>query len=225
MRGGEAACSDHGRADWLTAFVGSSLRREPRRAAAPAFRRRTARRATRTRASSRRIGSGVRATITARATQRRGRPRGRLDRRRRPGPGANGETMWLQTGVAAMPGTPLMVYAEVARTRAHASFVPLHEDVAVGESHRLAVLEMNSRPGFWRVWLDGRPVTDPVPLPGSHRRWEPLATAESWNAGAPRATASASASSGSAWPGRSAARGSPSCPATRSATADTRCGS
>ena len=39
-----------------------------------------------------------------------------------------------------------------------------------------------------------------------------------------RATASASGSSGSAWPGRSAARGSRSCPGTRSATADTRCG-
>ena len=76
-----------------------------------------------------------------------------------------------------------MVYAEVTRPGRDASFLPLHEDVAVGESHRLAVLEMNGRPGVWRVWLDGRPVTDPIPLPGSHRRWEPLATAESWNGG------------------------------------------
>jgi len=36
---------------------------------------------------------------------------------------------------------------------------------------------------LWRVWLDGRPVTDPIVLPGSHHRWEPLATAESWNGG------------------------------------------
>jgi hypothetical protein len=55
--------------------------------------------------------------------------------------------------------------------------------VKVGEKHRLAVLEMYGRPGVWRVWLDDRPVTDPIVLPGSHKRWQPIATAESWNGG------------------------------------------
>ena len=130
------------------------------------------------------VGSGVRATITAlrQPSVSAGHAAGWIGVGG-PGAGPNGETMWLQTGVAALPGTPLMVYAEITRPGGAPSFVPLRENVAVGESHRLAVLEMNGRPGVWRVWLDGRAVTDPIVLPGSHRRWEPLATAESWNGG------------------------------------------
>jgi len=133
---------------------------------------------------SKRVGSGVRATITAlrEPSVAAGHAAGWIGVGG-PGAGPNGETMWLQTGVAAMPGTPLMVYAEITRPGQDPAFVPLREDVAVGESHRLAVLEMSRRPGVWRVWLDGQPVTDPIVLPGSHRRWEPLATAESWNGG------------------------------------------
>ena len=97
--------------------------------------------------------------------------------------GANGETMWLQTGVAALPNTPTMVYAEITRAGGEPVFLPLVQNVQVGERHRLAVLEMNRRPGVWRVWVDGRPATDPVVLPGSHRIWKPIATAESWNGG------------------------------------------
>jgi hypothetical protein len=133
---------------------------------------------------SKRVGSGVRATITAlrEPSVAAGHAAGWIGVGG-PGAGPNGETMWLQTGIAAMPGTPLMVYAEITRPGRQPMFVPLHQDVAVGESHRLAVLEMSRRPGVWRVWLDGQPVTDPMVLPGSHGRWEPLATAESWNGG------------------------------------------
>ena len=35
------------------------------------------------------------------------------------------------------------------------------------EPHKLAVLEMSGRPGWWRVWVDGQAVTDPVRLRGS----------------------------------------------------------
>jgi hypothetical protein len=97
--------------------------------------------------------------------------------------GPNGETMWLQTGFAALPRTPLMVYAEITRAGRDPVFLPLREDVKLGEKHQLAILEMNRRPGVWRVWLDGRPVTDPIVLPGSHKRWQPMATGESWNGG------------------------------------------
>jgi hypothetical protein len=131
-----------------------------------------------------RVSSGVRATITALRQPNvvAGHAAGWIGVGG-PGAGPKGEAMWLQTGVAALPGTPLMVYAEITRPGRDPAFVPLREDVAVGESHRLAVLEMSGRPGVWRVWLDGRPVTEPVLLPGSHGRWEPLATAESWNGG------------------------------------------
>lgn len=133
---------------------------------------------------SKRVGSGVRATITAfrQPSVAAGHAAGWIGVGG-PGAGPNGETMWLQTGVAALPGTPLMVYTEITRAGHAPAFVPLRQDVAVGESHRVAILEMNRRPGVWRVWLDGQPVTDPIVLPGSHHRWEPLATAESWNGG------------------------------------------
>ena len=55
----------------------------------------------------------------------------------------------------------------------------------MGESHKVAVLEMSQRPNWWRVWLDGQPVTEPVLLENSSKRWRPIATAESWNGGRP----------------------------------------
>ena len=100
-----------------------------------------------------------------------------------PGQGPNGETMWLQTGITSLPQTPTMIYAEITRPGRDPVFLPLLENVKLGERHRLAVLEMNRRPGVWRIWLDGKPVTDPIVLPGSHKRWEPIVTGESWNGG------------------------------------------
>jgi hypothetical protein len=47
----------------------------------------------------------------------------------------------------------------------------------------VAVLEMAFRPDWWRVWVDGAPISEPVHLPGSHGTWTPMATAESWNGG------------------------------------------
>jgi len=100
-----------------------------------------------------------------------------------PGQGANGQTLWLQVGVASIPDTPTMVYAEITRGGQDPVFVPLVQDVQVGESHRVAVLEMAGRPNWWRVWLDGKPATDPVLLENSTNRWRPIATGESWNGG------------------------------------------
>ena len=67
------------------------------------------------------------------------------------GAGRSGETMWLQVGVAALPNTPTMIYAEITRAGRDPVFLPLVQSVQVGQSHRLAVLEMNRRPGVWRV--------------------------------------------------------------------------
>ena len=100
-----------------------------------------------------------------------------------PGQGANGQTLWLQVGVASMPETPTMVYAEITRGGQEPVFVPLLQNVQVGETHKVAVLEMSGRPNWWRVWLDGSAVTDPVLLENSANRWRPIATAESWNGG------------------------------------------
>ena len=100
-----------------------------------------------------------------------------------PGQGAHGETLWLQVGVTSIPNTPTMLYAEITRTGQDPVFLPLIKGVAVGESHRVAVLEMANRPNWWRVWLDGAPATDPVLLENSTNRWRPIATAETWNGG------------------------------------------
>jgi hypothetical protein len=100
-----------------------------------------------------------------------------------PGAGPNGEDEWLQVGVVSLPKLEPMLYAEIARPGAAPKFVPLQEAVPIGATHSLAVLEMSRRPGFWRVWVDGMPVTKLVRLPGSSGRWQPIATAESWNGG------------------------------------------
>ena len=100
-----------------------------------------------------------------------------------PGQGANGEDAWIQAGIAAMEGMDPMIYAEITRGNRAPEFIPVEEGVAFGRPHKLAVLEMAGRPGWWRVWVDGQAVTDPVRMRDSSGRWAPIATAESWNAG------------------------------------------
>ncbi len=102
-----------------------------------------------------------------------------------PGQGAGGETLWLQVGIASIPDTPTMVYAEITRGGQDPVFVPLLQGVAVGESHKVAVLEMSGKANWWRVWLDGKAVTEPILLANSTNRWRPIATAESWNGNRP----------------------------------------
>jgi hypothetical protein len=100
-----------------------------------------------------------------------------------PHQGPNGTDEWLQVGLASFPGSPRNLYYEVTRPGAHASFSMLEENVARGDVRRVAVLEIGGRPNWWRVWVDGRPASQPIHLPGSTRRWQPIATAEAWDAG------------------------------------------
>jgi hypothetical protein len=102
-----------------------------------------------------------------------------------PGQGANGGDAWIQAGVATVPGMGTMLYAEVTREGHSPQFFALENGVEVGRSHKIAVLEMAGRRGWWRVWVDGRPATGAVHLRGSSGRWSPIATAESWNGGQP----------------------------------------
>ena len=132
-----------------------------------------------------------------------------------PGQGANGEDAWIQAGIASLPGMDPMIYAEITRAGRAPQFVPIEEGVAAGRSHNLAVLEMADRPGWWRVWVDGRAVTDPsacaAPRGAGHRSRPP-------RAGTPErrpATRSRSGSSASRSRTEAAARGVRSCPAHR----------
>lgn len=100
-----------------------------------------------------------------------------------PASGPNGEDQWLQAGIASLPRTAPLLYVEITRAGAEPVFRALRFDVEPGERHEIAVLELAGRPGWWRVWVDGVPVTKPISLPGSSKRWKPIATAESWDGG------------------------------------------
>lgn len=100
------------------------------------------------------------------------------------GLGPGGTTEWIQAGLMAGNGEATNhLYYEV--TRPHQSFnqYTLKEAVATGEEHNIAVLEMAMHPGWWRIWLDGKPATKGIFLPASHGTWFPQVTAESWNGG------------------------------------------
>ena len=106
-----------------------------------------------------------------------------------PGQGANGGDAWIQAGIASMSGMGVFLYAEITREGRDPEFILVEEGVPVGRRHRIAVLEMSGRPGWWRIWMDGKAVTEPVRMRGSSGRWAPIATAESWNAGTPACNA------------------------------------
>ncbi len=99
------------------------------------------------------------------------------------GMGRNGADEWLQAGLAAEPTTGSVLYYEVARAHAAPQYVEVRKGIAIGESHQIAVIEVAGRPNWWRVWVDSAAVTRPILLPGSHGRWAPVATSESWNGG------------------------------------------
>jgi len=100
-----------------------------------------------------------------------------------PGQGANGQDAWIQAGIGSVPGVQPFLYTEITRGGRYPKLDIVEEAVPVGQSRGLAVLEMSGRPGWWRVWVDGHPVTAPVRVRGSSGRWAPIATAESWNGG------------------------------------------
>ena len=100
------------------------------------------------------------------------------------GLGPGGTDAWLQVGLAATPSAGTTLYYEAKNPGRQARFVPIGRGILVGERHRVGVIEMSSRPNWWRVWLDGMPVTSPTLFPSSHGRWAPVATSESWNGGA-----------------------------------------
>lgn len=100
-----------------------------------------------------------------------------------PGQGAGGQDAWIQAGIASMPGMDPFIYAEVTREGRDPEFILIEQGVPVGRSHRIAVLEMSQRPGWWRIWVDDHAVAEPVHLRQSSGRWAPIATAETWNGG------------------------------------------
>jgi hypothetical protein len=93
----------------------------------------------------------------------------------------NAAESWLQIGLSALPNdTTSAIYYEVAFPGHAAAYHVLATGVTTGAQHRFAVLEMPSRPNWWRVWLDGKPASAPLYLRGSHGRWTAQVLGESW---------------------------------------------
>jgi len=97
--------------------------------------------------------------------------------------GVNGSTSWIQVGFSAFQGSGSKLYYEVNRPGVGPRYTQVQDNVEAGSRHRLAVLEVFRHPGWWRVWVDGAAISQPVFLPGSSGRWRPIATAETWDGG------------------------------------------
>jgi hypothetical protein len=100
-----------------------------------------------------------------------------------PGQGPGGKDEWLQVGVSTFTDGITRLYYEVDRPGAGPRFTELDANVVAGTRMRIALLELPGRPGSWQVWVDGAPVAGPIALPGSSGRWQPIATAETWDGG------------------------------------------
>jgi len=101
-----------------------------------------------------------------------------------PRQGTNGSDEWLQVGYNTIGGIggPNLYY-EVTSAGSQPTYHQIAANLPSGKPARFAVLEMHHRPNVWRVWLNGSAVSGPITLPGSHGRWSPMATAESWDGG------------------------------------------
>jgi hypothetical protein len=98
------------------------------------------------------------------------------------GPGGTAE--WLQVGLASFaPENSIRLYYEVTIAGKDPMYYELDPNVQPGVKHELKVLEMRNHNSSWRVWVDGKPVTKAIHLPGSHGAWYPQALAENWNGG------------------------------------------
>jgi hypothetical protein len=97
------------------------------------------------------------------------------------GPGGTNE--WIQVGLSSFPGAGVSLYYEVARPGQWPEYVEVEPDVDLAAEHRVAVVEIGGRKNWWRVWANGRAVSEPIHLPESHGAWQPIATGESWSGG------------------------------------------
>jgi hypothetical protein len=99
------------------------------------------------------------------------------------GMGPGGSNEWVQTGIAHDQGGGDVLYYEFKRPGdAHATYATLG-DAVPGRTYSLVVYERASHRDSWRVKIDGKVVSDDIVLPGSHGRFQPVATAENWDGG------------------------------------------
>jgi hypothetical protein len=101
-----------------------------------------------------------------------------------PGEGPNGSNEWIQVGYAGFPSiTGSDIYYEVAQPGRYPTYHQVSAGLEVETLTKVTVLEMHGRANWWRVWVNHKPASPPIRLPGSHGAWSPIATAESWDGG------------------------------------------
>ena len=101
------------------------------------------------------------------------------------GAGPGGVAEWIQAGFAATSGAQTsQMYYEVTVAGSQPKYVEIAPSVQPGVPHHFSVLEIPKRTSWWRVSVDGKPVSPPLHLPGSNGVWYPQAVAENWNGGA-----------------------------------------
>ncbi len=88
-------------------------------------------------------------------------------------------------GLNSVPGRGNKLYFEVMRPGGHQRYGESTTGVANRRVLRVAVLETSGHSGVWRIWVNGRPLTGAISLPGSHGRLLPMAMGESWDGGHP----------------------------------------
>jgi hypothetical protein len=102
-----------------------------------------------------------------------------------PRQGVGGSDEWLQVGFSGLPQLAgSSIYYELTLPNGRPTYHEVRANIAPGTAAHLSVLEMHGRRDYWRVWVNGSPVSKPIRLPGSHGRWAPIVTAESWDGGA-----------------------------------------
>ena len=91
---------------------------------------------------------------------------------------------WLRVGYAGFPTiTGSDLYYEVGLPGRYPTYHQVSTAVAVGTYTKVTVLEMHKRPNLWRVWVNHKPVSPPIKLPGSHDGLKATAISESWDGG------------------------------------------
>jgi hypothetical protein len=101
-----------------------------------------------------------------------------------PGKGPHGSDEWLQVGFSGFPSlTGNDLYYESTLPNGRPTYHQIATNLPFGQTARFAVLEIQGRRDWWRVWVNGKAASAPIHLPASHGRWAPIATAESWDGG------------------------------------------
>lgn len=90
---------------------------------------------------------------------------------------------WLRAGFRSVSGDADQLFYELVRPGGRSTYVQLGSDVPQGTAHRVGLVEMRSRPKWWRVVVDGRTVGQPIFVGKSARVLRGVAAAESRNEG------------------------------------------